>query len=138
MGSYQRQQAAHLLKNMKVIAAYMLAVVGGNAKPSVADCKNILGAVGIELEADAEKRLVVLLVPLPLVVPLVPLVPLRKRRRRSQRRRKKWPLLLVSSTMMVMTIKLLDQNGKAIKCNLDHEKKKKKKKKKKSSALIPL
>merc|ERR1712188_49699 len=57
MGSYQRQQAAHLLKNMKVIAAYMLAVVGGNAKPSVADCKNILGAVGIELEADAEKRL---------------------------------------------------------------------------------
>merc|ERR1711977_417111 len=49
--------AAHLLKNMKVIAAYMLAVVGGNAKPSVADCKNILGAVGIELEADAEKRL---------------------------------------------------------------------------------
>merc|ERR1711934_1296940 len=57
MGSYQRQQAAHLLNNMKVIAAYMLAVVGGNAKPSVADCKNILGAVGIELEADAEKRL---------------------------------------------------------------------------------
>merc|ERR1711974_251730 len=57
MGVLSEATSCTLLKNMKVIAAYMLAVVGGNAKPSVADCKNILGAVGIELEADAEKRL---------------------------------------------------------------------------------
>merc|ERR1712167_485840 len=57
MGSYLRQQAAHLLKNMKVHGAYMLAVVGGNKKPSVADCKKILSSVAIELDADSEKRL---------------------------------------------------------------------------------
>merc|ERR1712146_291205 len=46
-----------LLKNMKVISAYMLAVVGGNAKPSVADCKKILSSVGIDLDDDSNKRL---------------------------------------------------------------------------------
>merc|ERR1712216_857155 len=50
MGFHRRQQAAHLLKNMKVISAYMLAVVGGNDKPNVADVKNILSAVSIELD----------------------------------------------------------------------------------------
>merc|ERR1711924_572662 len=41
MGTHKslRQQAAFVLKNMKVIGAYMLAVVGGNASPSAADCK---------------------------------------------------------------------------------------------------
>merc|ERR1712080_269745 len=52
-----RQQAVFLLKNMKVIGAYMLAVVGGNASPSVADCKKILSSMNIQLDGDAEKRL---------------------------------------------------------------------------------
>merc|ERR1712127_105816 len=46
-----------LLKNMKVIASYMLAVVGGNAKPSAADVKKILSSVGIDLAAEDESRL---------------------------------------------------------------------------------
>merc|ERR1712216_483817 len=46
-----------LLKNMKVVASYMLAVVGGNATPSVSDCKKILKAMNISLDADQEKRL---------------------------------------------------------------------------------
>ncbi|MCI67177.1 60S acidic ribosomal protein P2, partial [Trifolium medium] len=29
---------------MKIIAAYLLAVLGGNASPSAADIKNILGS----------------------------------------------------------------------------------------------
>ncbi|CAK8535353.1 unnamed protein product [Lathyrus sativus] len=35
---------------MKVIAAYLLAVLGGNASPSAADIKKILGSVGVEAE----------------------------------------------------------------------------------------
>merc|ERR1712080_495102 len=42
---------------MKVIAAYMLAVTGGNATPNVADCKKILSAVGVIVTEDEEKRL---------------------------------------------------------------------------------
>merc|ERR1712138_50380 len=42
---------------MKVIAAYMLAVTGGNATPNVADCKKILSAVGVNVTEDEEKRL---------------------------------------------------------------------------------
>merc|ERR1712054_613475 len=57
MGTPVRQQAAHLLKNMKVISAYMLAVVGGNAKPGVADVKKILSAVSIELDDTEAKAL---------------------------------------------------------------------------------
>merc|ERR1712054_146740 len=56
-GLTSRQQAAHLLKNMKVIAAYMLAVVGGNNKPSVAEVKKILSSVGIDLDESASSRL---------------------------------------------------------------------------------
>merc|ERR1712070_914734 len=56
-GLTSRQQAAHLLNNMKVIAAYMLAVVGGNDKPSVSDVKTILNSVGISLDDDSNKRL---------------------------------------------------------------------------------
>merc|ERR1711959_813615 len=52
-----RQQAALCFKNMKVIGAYMLAVVGGNASPSAADCKKILSSMNIQLDGDAEKRL---------------------------------------------------------------------------------
>merc|ERR1711924_558850 len=57
MGTPVRQQAAHLLKNMKVISAYMLAVVGGNDKPGVADVKKILSAVSIELDDTEAKAL---------------------------------------------------------------------------------
>merc|ERR1712138_94182 len=42
---------------MKVIAAYMLAVTGGNDSPNVADCKKILLSVGVNLAEDEEKRL---------------------------------------------------------------------------------
>ncbi|WJX73664.1 60S acidic ribosomal protein P2 [Trifolium repens] len=35
---------------MKVIAAYLLAVLGGNASPSAADVKQILGSVGVDAE----------------------------------------------------------------------------------------
>ena len=42
---------------MKVISAYMLAVVGGNDKPSVADVKKILSSVGAELDGDESKKL---------------------------------------------------------------------------------
>ncbi|OMO70003.1 Ribosomal protein 60S [Corchorus olitorius] len=37
---------------MKVIAAYLLAVLGGNTSPSTDDIKEILGAVGAEAEND--------------------------------------------------------------------------------------
>ncbi|RDX94591.1 60S acidic ribosomal protein P2-4, partial [Mucuna pruriens] len=42
---------------MKVVAAYLLAVLGGNPSPSAKDIKHILGAVG----ADAEDELIELL-----------------------------------------------------------------------------
>ncbi|KAJ8574399.1 hypothetical protein K7X08_026204 [Anisodus acutangulus] len=37
---------------MKVIAAYLLAVLGGNASPSAKDLKSILGCVGVEADDD--------------------------------------------------------------------------------------
>merc|ERR1712146_357360 len=37
---------------MKVISAYLMAVVGGNDSPSVADVKKILTSVNIELDDD--------------------------------------------------------------------------------------
>eukprot|EP00262_Sarcandra_glabra_P009267 TRINITY_DN2337_c1_g2_i2.p2 TRINITY_DN2337_c1_g2~~TRINITY_DN2337_c1_g2_i2.p2 ORF type:complete len:118 (+),score=45.95 TRINITY_DN2337_c1_g2_i2:322-675(+) len=37
---------------MKIIAAYLLAVLGGNSKPSSDDLKNILGSVGAEADDD--------------------------------------------------------------------------------------
>ncbi|KAJ4950416.1 hypothetical protein NE237_027248 [Protea cynaroides] len=37
---------------MKVVAAYLLAVLGGNTNPSGNDLKNILGSVGAEAEDD--------------------------------------------------------------------------------------
>lgn len=39
-------------EEMKVIAAYLLAVLGGNASPSAKDLKNILGCVGAEADDD--------------------------------------------------------------------------------------
>merc|ERR1712055_98107 len=39
--------------NMRYVAAYLLAVLGGNAAPSAADIKAIISSVGID--ADSEK-----------------------------------------------------------------------------------
>merc|ERR1711924_315692 len=44
-----------LLKIMKVIAAYIMAVVAGNSSPSTADVKKILDSVGIEIGDDASQ-----------------------------------------------------------------------------------
>lgn len=46
---------------MRYVAAYLLAVLGGNSSPSAKDIKNILGSVGIE--ADDERLNKVLLLP---------------------------------------------------------------------------
>ncbi|KAL8456583.1 hypothetical protein ACS0TY_034712 [Phlomoides rotata] len=37
---------------MKVIAAYLLVVLGGNASPSADNLNSILGSVGIEVDED--------------------------------------------------------------------------------------
>uniref|UniRef100_A0AAY5L074 Large ribosomal subunit protein P2 n=1 Tax=Esox lucius TaxID=8010 RepID=A0AAY5L074_ESOLU len=37
---------------MRYVAAYLLAVLGGNTSPSSKDIKNILGSVGIEAESE--------------------------------------------------------------------------------------
>ena len=37
---------------MKLIAAYLLALLGGNTTPSAEDLKNILGSVGAEADDD--------------------------------------------------------------------------------------
>lgn len=46
---------------MRYVAAYLLAVLGGNSSPSAKDIKSILGSVGIE--ADDERLNKVLLLP---------------------------------------------------------------------------
>ncbi|XP_010520675.1 PREDICTED: 60S acidic ribosomal protein P2-4-like, partial [Tarenaya hassleriana] len=38
---------------MKVIAAFLLAVLGGKASPSAADIKDILGSVGAEVDEES-------------------------------------------------------------------------------------
>ncbi|KAI3883062.1 hypothetical protein MKX03_008357 [Papaver bracteatum] len=42
---------------MKVIAAYLLAVLGGNKEPNAEDIKNILGSVGVADDSDERIRL---------------------------------------------------------------------------------
>ncbi|EEF33307.1 60S acidic ribosomal protein P2A [Ricinus communis] len=37
---------------MKIVAAYLLAVLGGNTSPSAEDLKEILGSVGIDADED--------------------------------------------------------------------------------------
>merc|ERR1711934_1142203 len=46
-----------LLKNMKVISAYMLAVVGGNNSPTAADVNKILSSIGANLDGEESKAL---------------------------------------------------------------------------------
>ena len=43
---------------MKVVAAYLLAVLGGNANPDAAAINKILGSVGIEADAARVEKLV--------------------------------------------------------------------------------
>ncbi|CAI5447804.1 unnamed protein product [Caenorhabditis angaria] len=43
---------------MRYVSAYLLAVLGGNANPSVDDLKNILSAVGVDSDATTAKLVV--------------------------------------------------------------------------------
>uniref|UniRef100_A0AAZ3PAS0 Large ribosomal subunit protein P2 n=1 Tax=Oncorhynchus tshawytscha TaxID=74940 RepID=A0AAZ3PAS0_ONCTS len=43
---------------MRYVAAYLLAVLGGNTSPSSKDIKTILGSVGIEAEAQRLDKVV--------------------------------------------------------------------------------
>ena len=43
---------------MRVVAAYLLAVLGGNKSPAVADVEKILAAGGVEVEAARIEKLV--------------------------------------------------------------------------------
>ena len=43
---------------MRYVSAYLLAVLGGNASPSVADLKTILDSVGIEVDSDLAGKVV--------------------------------------------------------------------------------
>ena len=43
---------------MRIIAAYLLAVLGGNANPTEKDITTILGAVGIEADGAQVSKLV--------------------------------------------------------------------------------
>ncbi|KAI0923810.1 60S acidic ribosomal protein P2 [Taiwanofungus camphoratus] len=43
---------------MRHIAAYLLLQIGGNASPSAADVKKVLGAVGIEADDERLEKLV--------------------------------------------------------------------------------
>ena len=40
---------------MRIVAAYLLAVIGGNAKPGKADITKILDSVGVKAEAAIEQ-----------------------------------------------------------------------------------
>jgi len=43
---------------MRYVAAYLLAVLGGNTNPADADIKKILSSVGIDADADSTKKVV--------------------------------------------------------------------------------
>jgi len=43
---------------MRYVAAYLLAVLGGNESPSSADIKKILSSVGIDAEDDKLKKVI--------------------------------------------------------------------------------
>nr|GMD16029.1 60S acidic ribosomal protein P2B-like [Ipomoea batatas] len=50
--SHTATQTSKRKREMKVIAAYLLAVLGGNACPSAGDIKKILSSVGAEADDD--------------------------------------------------------------------------------------
>ena len=43
---------------MRYVAAYLLAVLGGNKNPSESDIEKILGSVGIECETERLKKVI--------------------------------------------------------------------------------
>jgi len=43
---------------MRYVAAYLLAVLGGNDKPSESDIKKILSSVGIDADPECVKKVV--------------------------------------------------------------------------------
>lgn len=43
---------------MRYVAAYLLAILGGNASPSNADIEKILSSVGVEFDGDRIKKIV--------------------------------------------------------------------------------
>lgn len=43
---------------MRYVAAYLLAVLGGNESPSEADIKKILSSVGIDVDGDCVKKVI--------------------------------------------------------------------------------
>jgi large subunit ribosomal protein LP2 len=43
---------------MRYVAAYLLAVLGGNENPSDADVKKILSSVGIDVDAESLKKVI--------------------------------------------------------------------------------
>ncbi|KAI1796640.1 ribosomal protein 60S [Ganoderma leucocontextum] len=43
---------------MRHLAAYLLLQIGGNASPSAADIKKVLGAVGVEADGDRLEKLI--------------------------------------------------------------------------------
>merc|ERR1711966_31920 len=55
--SLDNELPVSLRTNMKVISAYMLAVVGGNDKPSADDVAQILSSVGVSLGSDESAQL---------------------------------------------------------------------------------
>merc|ERR1712013_725739 len=55
MGPLCRLRGCKTLK-MRVIAAYLLAQLGGNASPSLSDVEAILSSVGITLDAELKER----------------------------------------------------------------------------------
>ncbi|KAA0177032.1 hypothetical protein FNF27_01362 [Cafeteria roenbergensis] len=56
-GSSRRDKACVRNLKMKVVAAYLLAVLGGNETPTEADVSKILAAAGAEADAEAVERL---------------------------------------------------------------------------------
>ena len=48
----------NLLLAMRHVAAYLLAVLGGNESPSAADVKSILSSVGVEADKDNLARVI--------------------------------------------------------------------------------
>jgi len=47
-----REESGSEKARMKVVAAYLLAVLGGNTSPSSDDIKSILGSVGVDSDDD--------------------------------------------------------------------------------------
>lgn len=43
---------------MRYVAAYLLAILGGNKNPSTDDLKKILGSVGVELDAAKAEKVI--------------------------------------------------------------------------------